>query len=240
MNLYEVMSLETFSNDLLDSKPLIYRAYVPKTKKDKYKVFIFLHGAGERGNDGSFHVTPNADIIKNIINHPIYGEDTICIAPQVPKDETWMAMTDILGGSYDYDSNPVTPLQLMFNDFLVNELPKKYNIDKDNIFISGISMGASGAFDYLIRYPKMFRAAILICGIMDQKKLEIIKDIPLHLFHSKDDTTVPPKGYEVAYEKFKSMGSDVEFIEYLDAGHGSWRRAYKEPHLLDWLYSKSK
>lgn len=237
MNLVDYMTLETYENNHLDDKPLIYRAYVPEVKQEKYNLFIFLHGAGERGNDGAFHITPNADIIKRVINHPVYGKNTICIAPQVPANESWMPLTDIYTGEYNYDTNEKTPLQAIFNDFIENELPRKYNIDPKAIYIGGLSMGASGAMDYLIRYPNKFAASILICGIMDISKLETIKHVPMWLFHSKDDTTVNPKGYIKGYEVLKQMDANVKFTLYDDAGHGSWRRAFLVPDILDWLFS---
>lgn len=240
MNLVDYMTLETYENSALDNKPLIYRAYVPKEKQEKYRVFIFLHGAGERGNDGAFHITPNAGIIKNVINHPVYGKNTICIAPQVPANESWMPMEKIYSGEYDFDKNEKTPLQAMFNDFLENELPKKYNIDEDHIYIGGLSMGASGSIDYLMRYPNMFAASVLICGIMDLSKLDIIKHTPIWFFHSKDDKTVSPHAYIEGVPKLKAMGADVKFTLYEDAGHRSWDRAFQEETLIDWLFSHSK
>jgi len=42
------------ANDHVD---LLYNIYYPKTDKQKVPLFIFLHGAGERGNDNiSCHV----------------------------------------------------------------------------------------------------------------------------------------------------------------------------------------
>ncbi|VEU82303.1 alpha/beta hydrolase-fold protein [Acholeplasma hippikon] len=240
MNLVDYMTLETYENKTLDNKPLIYRAYVPKEKQDKYRVFIFLHGAGERGNDGAFHITPNADIIKRVINHPIYGKNTICIAPQVPANESWMPMEKIYSGEYDFDKNEKTPLQAIFNDFIENELPRKYNIDEDHIYIGGLSMGASGAIDYLMRYPNKFAASVLICGIMDLNKLDTIRHIPMWLFHSKDDTTVSPHAYIKGAKMLKEMGANIRFTLYEDAGHPSWRRAFLVDDLIDWLFSHTR
>ena len=39
-------------------------------------------------------------------------------------------------------------------------------VDKDRIYVMGLSMGGMGTFDLAIRYPEVFAAAVPICGIV--------------------------------------------------------------------------
>lgn len=38
-------------------------------------------------------------------------------------------------------------------------------VDKKRIYIVGLSMGAMGTYDLVVRYPEIFAAAVPICGI---------------------------------------------------------------------------
>src|SRR5690554_6532625 len=90
MNLSEIMILKKYYNYDISQRPLKYQIYQPNQNKIK-RIVIFFLGAGERGSDGYKHITKNVDIIKNIIKHPIYGKETIIIAPQAPLRLRWVS-----------------------------------------------------------------------------------------------------------------------------------------------------
>ncbi len=75
-------------------------------------------------------------------------------------------------GFYDswYINNPHKN-NLMFEDFFIQEflpyITKKYNVDKKNIFISGLSMGGHGAMMLMLKYPDIFKSAGSTSGILD-------------------------------------------------------------------------
>jgi len=236
MILTDIMKLETFESKV-SGETLKYTVYIPEEKKDKYKLFIFMHGAGERGDDGLKPIVYHAKIAKMIIEHPEYGKDTIIIAPQVPTDQRWVPLQDIFDGTYKYKTNPLQPITYTFNDFLENELFKRYPIDKNYIYMGGISMGGTGIMDYITRYPNMFAAVIPICGTADMDSVEIYKKTPMWMFHSSDDTTVSYVPFKNVAAKLKEIGAEINYTEYNDTGHPSWHRAYETEGLLDWLYS---
>ncbi|MBN3490306.1 hypothetical protein JV173_02140 [Acholeplasma equirhinis] len=239
MNLVDIMKLESYDNPAIGQK-LQYTVYIPQEKRDKYKLFIFMHGSGERGEDGLKPIMYHAKIAKMIIEHPVYGKETIIIAPQVPTEQRWMPLEDVFKGTYRYATNQPTPIQLIFNDFLENELFKRYPIDKHHVYMGGISMGGSGIMDYITRYPDMFAAVIPICGTLDITQLETYKKTPMWLFHSSDDTTVSYVPFRDGAKVLMEMGAPVRYTEYNDTGHPSWHRAYETEGLLDWLFSHSK
>jgi hypothetical protein len=41
------------------------------------------------------------------------------------------------------------------------------------------------------------------------------------------------------YEAMKQIGAEVLYTEYPGGTHASWERAYDEPKLFPWLFSKS-
>ena len=240
IDLINYMTTETYENPEINNEVLRYRVYVPKVKRRKYKVFIYLHGSGERGDDNLKQIQHHAKLINYIIDHPIYGKETIIIAPQVPEDQRWVPLDDIRFGTYNYDNNPVMPIQEIFNDFLEKELDRRYKVDPQFVYISGISMGGAGAIDYVTRYPGKFAACLSICGTLDLSQVNRLRRTPMWLFHSSDDTVVDYRPFKVGYEKLLELKADVQYTEFNDTGHGVWVKAYEEPGLIDWIFSKKK
>lgn len=240
INLTNYMTVETYENQEINDEVLRYRVYIPKVKRRKYKVFIYLHGSGERGSDNLLQIQHHAQLLNYIIDHPIYGKETIIIAPQVPEDQAWVPLDDVKQGTYVYDTNPVSPIQALFNDFLDKELERRYKVDNQFVYISGISMGGAGAIDFVTRFPGKFAACLSICGTMDLSQVKRLKRTPLWLFHSSDDPVVDYTPFKTGYEELTKIGADVMYTEFNDTEHGVWRKAYEEPGLIDWIFSKKK
>lgn len=93
------MKAETF---LASNKVnLPYRIYVPKSysKTKEYSFLLFLHGAGNRGNDNKNQISVNTNIISRIINGETVtyddkeinlSDEFIIIAPQCVSDYQWV------------------------------------------------------------------------------------------------------------------------------------------------------
>ncbi|CDR30773.1 Predicted esterase [Acholeplasma oculi] len=240
IKLTDYMSLEIYENKDIHPTGLLYRVFIPRVKRRKYKLFIYMHGSGERGIDGISHVERHAKILNYIIDHPIYGKETIIIAPQIPENERMVPLSDIKAGKYDFELNETTPIKTLIHEFIHKELPTKYKIDPQHMYIGGISMGATHAFDLIASFPGKFASGLLICGILDLKQLPKVKHTPLFMFHSSDDPVVPYQSYHNGYEILKSLGADVMYHEFNDTGHAVWNKAYEEPGLIDWIFTKKR
>ena len=75
-------------------------------------------------------------------------------------------------GNYDswYVDSPIDSairFESYFFNKLVPEIFKSYNIDKRNIFITGLSMGGHGAINLFFNHPDFFKSAGSTSGILD-------------------------------------------------------------------------
>jgi predicted peptidase len=59
------------------------------------------------------------------------------------------------------------------------------------------------------------------------------------IFHGADDNVVPVTESQQMYAALKVLGGEVHYIEYPGVKHASWEKAYDEPKLFPWLFSKS-
>ena len=197
-----------------DSLP--YRMIHPESEKpgEKYPLVLFLHGAGERGNDNEKQCPTDG--------YWAYTERPKSFIPaEMPVGQ---------------EISPILQtLKQLLDSYLV--MPE---VDTQRVYIIGLSMGAMGTYDLVIRYPEIFAAAIPICGIVNPSRLSAAKDVKFRIFHGDADDVVPVKGSREAYKALKAAGADVEYIEFPGCNHGSWNPAFNYPGFMDWLFKQKK
>lgn len=217
--------------------PVLYRYSAPeKTETGKtYPLVLFLHGAGERGNDNISQLkNSTADLLSNAEK---LGEPTYFIAPQCPEERWWSApqgnrlqLADAAG------KNDLLDAVLA----LVEETAKTQPVDRSRIYITGLSMGAYGTFDMLARSPETWAAAIPVCGAGDPTTVEKFKHVPIRIFHGSDDDAVPVQGSKTMAEALEKAGADVELTIYPGVKHDSWTQTYRNPEVIKWLFAQKK
>jgi predicted peptidase len=184
----------------------------------KWPLLVFLHGAGERGDDLNLlkkHGPPKLIAAGRKF-------EAIVVSPQVTSGEYW---------------NPHGVKAL------VDAVRKLHRVDDDRVYLTGISMGGFGTFDTLAHYPGVFAAAIPICGGagINVLKFGAIRDLPLWIFHGAKDATVPIQFSEMAVNFFKrAKAPNVNFTVYPDAGHDSWTQTYDNPEVWKWLFEQTR
>lgn len=240
MKLSEHMLLKHHKNSNLYPLALPYRIYVPKTLGVNFKLVIFLHGAGERGQDGFKHIDVNAEIIERIITDPIHGKDTIVIAPQVPELERWSGIYYMNDGYYRYNTIPKTNLTYLFMDLLDKTIMNHYKVDPKRVYVVGLSMGGAGTWDFVTRFNDRFAAAIPVCGAVDDRQYDRFKDIPIWAFYSKDDPIVNYQPTDQVMKRLINDNPKSRYTLYEHEGHGSWVKAWKTPDILDWLFEQKR
>ena len=123
---------------------------------------------------------------------------------------------------------------------LLKDLQKNYNLDKNRIYIGGLSMGAMGTFELVRRNPRTFAAAFAICGGANPAIAGKIDRQPWWIFHGDADQVVPIKYSQQMVDALKRIDADVQFTVYPDVGHDSWTATFANPELLSWLFAQSK
>ncbi len=217
---------------------LLYRLLTPAEpeKDEQYPLVLFLHGAGERGNDNARQLIWGADHFiteKHLQEYPCF-----VLAPQCPREERWVEVNWDLP-YHDMPEKPSLPLKLTIE--LLKEITRELPVDEDRIYVTGLSMGGYGTWDIIARMPEYFAAAAPVCGGGDAGQAEKITGIPVWIFHSVDDAAVPvERSRKMVMAVREAGGKKVRYTEYLDAGHGSWKRAYKAPEFFEWLFAQEK
>jgi Predicted peptidase len=112
----------------------------------KYPLFIFLHGAGERGSDNKKQLVHGSQLFRDSISkYP-----AVVIFPQCPKDDYWAKLSRPDKGGrdrhFEFESSGEPRPSLGMVIELITEMKSKPYIDTDRIYISGLSMGGFWCF----------------------------------------------------------------------------------------------
>jgi poly(3-hydroxybutyrate) depolymerase len=214
------------------SHDLPYRLFIPDDydAQKSYPLVTFLSGVGERGTDNLLQLTANEGATvwakpENQVVNPSF-----VLAPQCPESDSW----------YDFASDQLSVSSQMTMD-IIDSLIQEFSIDTSRLYLTGLSMGGYGTFDVITKNPHRFAAAVPICGGGDITQADKIAPMPIWIFHSDDDPTVPVENSRTMFQALLDAGStSVLYTEYTGYGHFSWEPAYAESDLQKWVFAQKK
>lgn len=197
-----------------------FLVYKPKDydAKEKVPLVLFLHGAGERG-DGDFDLLKIHGLPKLIQKGKEFS--FLVVAPQCRKDVWWQ------------------PTEL---SALLDHIEANYKVDKDRIYVTGLSMGGFGTWGLALRESKRFAAIAPICGGGNVVAAGYDKSItvPTWAFHGAKDPVVPLSASEAMINVLKKNNVEAKLTVYPEAGHDSWTETYENEELYKWLLSHTR
>jgi predicted peptidase len=191
-----------------------YLLYLPKDyeQQESWPLLLFLHGAGERGDDINLvkkHGPPK--LIEAGKEFPF-----IVVSPQCPRGRWWE--------TFELAA-------------LLDEIEEQYKVDKDRVYVTGLSMGGFGTWALAAYQPERFAAMAPICGGGDPIRARFAAGVPAWVFHGAKDPVVPLERSETMVEALKKARGSVEvkFTIYPEAGHDAWTATYDNPAFYQWL-----
>ena len=218
-----------------------FRIFTPKnwTRKKKFPVILFLHGAGERGDDNlaQTRVGIGPAILRQQETLPF-----IVVLPQCPRNRWW--------------TEPDMQAQALK---ALDQTIKEFNGDPERTYLTGLSMGGYGSWIMAAGNPAKFAAVAVVCGgVRPPPRVNIpqptdglaaaadpygavaarIAKTPVWVFHGGADPVVPVTESRKMVEAIKAAGGSVRYNEYEGVGHNSWDKAYAEPEIFSWMLAQ--
>ncbi len=205
-----------------DGKTVDYLLYLPKEygsageASKEWALMLFLHGRGE--SDGPLSIVKKwgpPRLIERGEHFPF-----IVVSPQCPRSpESWPQ-----------------PTQQAHLIQLLEHLTKTLKVDKDRIYLTGLSMGGYGSWRLAADHPERFAAVVPVCGAGNPADGEKLKLLPIWAWHGTEDNAVPfQRSVEMVEAIKKAGGIRVRFTSLEQIGHNSWEAAYASPELYQWL-----
>lgn len=197
-----------------------------------YALVLFLHGAGERGNDNVQHlVFGYKPMTRYCVDN---GIKAVLLFPQCPKRKLWSAIRipDIDPPLTPEPTPPLAAAVHLLCGKIVEYEPK-------HVLAVGISMGGYGVWDLLTRYPDMFTAGMAICGGGDVEQAETLKDIPIYVAHGTSDILVPVvRSRSMVRAIWNAGGERVVYREFPLVGHDVWNNVFADDTTWEWLFKR--
>jgi predicted peptidase len=219
-----------------------YQVYLPAnySVEQAWPVILYLHGVGERGNDGLRQTLIGlpAAIRTAAARYP-----AIVVMPQVPPDSNWIG----------------TP-----GDAAMAALDRtlaEFRTDSARVYLTGLSMGGNGAWNLAYRFPERFAALVAVCGFVSSASPAVpgsrpavptdggdafatlarrLGTLPVWIAHGEIDPVVPVSESRRAAEALRAAGGNVRYVEYPGIGHGVWEPTYASPQLVGWLFAQRR
>jgi predicted peptidase len=213
----------SFQKGIVKTVHADYLLYLPEgydATQEAWPLMLFLHGAGERGSDVSkvaIHGPPKL-VSAEAITFPF-----VIVSPQCPKGDRWSSET-----------------QVDTLNALLDRIVSRYRIDRDRIYVTGLSMGGFGTWRLAAEYPDRFAAIAPICGGGSPEDAQRIAHLPVRVFHGAKDKIVPVKKSEEMVAALEKANCRVKFTVYPDAGHNSWTATYGNSELYDWFLDQTR
>ena len=218
-----------------------YEVYVPAgySSQPSWPAILFLHGAGERGDDGLLqtNVGLGAAIRQNASRYP-----AIVVFPQVPRDSQWVG----------------TPADMAVA--ALQQTLREFHVDPRRVYLTGLSMGGHGTWYVAYRHPELFAAIVPICGwvrdfpqfrgsmpVVPGDSAQVLTNlaqrlgkVPIWIFHGEVDQVVNVGGSREPAAALKAAGADVRYSELLGLNHNSWDAAYGSDEFVRWLFAQQR
>ena len=195
---------------------LSYYLYYPENYKKEvaknFPLLLFLHGGGEAG-DSLVAIKRNGPP-KLIVEGKQFP--FLILAPQNPYRKKWW--------------NTRAVVQLL-DTIIANN-----RVDKNRIYLTGLSRGGGAAWELAVQYPEKFAAMAVVCGMTPVPYAAWIdKQMPIWVFHGEEDRSIAISESENMVNRLKEMNYNVRFTRYPGVGHNSWVKAYNTEELYEWF-----
>ncbi|MDR2822558.1 MAG: dienelactone hydrolase family protein [Acholeplasmatales bacterium] len=210
---------------------LPYRIYIPK---NPIKLFVFLHGAGERGDDNTLHIITNNTLLKKLVSNELTSNNFIVLAPHCYNTDKWCNY-QLIDENYslDYDKIPLSkPLREAKE--LIELIQERYHIDSNSTIIEGLSMGGLGTLALSRRF-NLAKKYISICGAGDLYYTSNYKNKEFLLFHGTKDPVI---NYNCSLKFSEMLNKNKiknELVLYEGFGHDSWTSAHDSDLIFDFI-----
>jgi predicted esterase len=207
-----------------------YRLFVPDgyASGQKLPLVLFLHGSTDGGTfkhiDNLFYATQGN-----------FGAQykSFLLVPQV----------QVPPGNYSWNDDVSENMAMKILDLIT----ASYNVDTSRIYLTGLSMGGFGTWDYIADYPHKFAAAAPLSGGGDPSTASLIRDIPIWAYHGVADTTVPVTYTDEMFDAVEAAGGNMEYTRVDGVGHSGWETFYdgstyknsRGQTVYQWMFAQS-
>ena len=230
----------------------------------KFPLVVYLHGGAERGADP---LAPGVHLNNRHMKN-FFASANSLLTPELQERFPAYIVAPSCNCSFfsnEWSSNGGANFVLKEDPSeygaavlaLVEKLIAEQQIDPARVYVTGTSMGGGGSWEFAVRRPDLFAAAIPLSGHppskQDLDKL-IESKLPVWSNHGQGDGNNPHRDAVEAVKHVSEGGGCAWIASYpegtpaddpadadpSDVRHNIWARAYTNPELWPWVFSISR
>lgn len=194
---------------------IYYPASYDAQEDKKWPLILFLHGAGERGDD--LEKVKRQGLPKYLLGQEDFP--FVVAYPQCPSQSYW---------------------QMPLLSVWLTEVLEEVKADKSRIYLTGISMGGYGTWHWAADRPETFAAILPVCGGGETRNAHKLSKMPIWAFHGAKDDIVPVEETLDMVQAVEAAGGHVKTTIYPNLRHDSWTETYNNPDIYDWFLQHEK
>jgi pimeloyl-ACP methyl ester carboxylesterase len=219
--------VETFYSPI-DDTDQPYALYVPLEfdPAKRYPLVMSLHGAGSNHR-------LNLRRVFGLGNRP--GESDAEATRYFPKFPAvdMIVASPLARGTLGYIGIPEADVYAVMED-----VKKRFAIDEDRIYLTGLAMGGGGALYLALTRPDLWAAVAVVCPSMPPGFEPLAGNalhVPIRIYQGAEDPLVRPEAVRAWRDRLRSGGATVEYIEYPGVKHNAWDAAYANAGIFAWF-----
>lgn len=181
-----------------------YWLYIPSNPTENMPLIVYLHGGSGKGDDLNL-ITAVDGFPKYLQNGQLGDVRAYVLIPQLPSTQNgWIKAAGAISD-------------------LINQTVSDYKINRNNISLTGHSMGGTGTWNLACTYPNLFARIAPLSGSIRSTPDIIgkLKNIPVRAFVGSADTIVPPDSSKEVVAALKAAGGNAEITVFNGADHFS-------------------
>lgn len=223
-----------------DGHVLPYRLHTPASIDlgKKYPLVIFMHGAGERGIDNRIQLRNFRSTVEFWEKHPCFVIAPLCPRRDQAPEAVWVDTPFGSNVGHTMKEQPTWPMRLALD--AIDQFIATHPVDRQRIYVTGLSMGGFATWEILQRRGDMIAAAVPVCGGADTAFAPKLTTIPLWVTHGDADDIVPVSRSRDIVAAIKTAGGNPKYTEFPGVKHDAWTYTYSNPEIWDWMFSQAK
>jgi predicted esterase len=234
--LFELGEVVLHSNGV-PARTIHYCCFQPvdANAREKLPLIVWMHGHGDDELKRS-----KVGQLKHI-RELVFGDVTdatkfrFCLlAVRCPVNEPWTSPLQCDECPDVCDAAEVTV-------HIVNRLVEQLPVDRDRIYLVGLSSGGTASWEMARRHPHLFAAvAPLASAGAGDRDLTLLRDVPIWTFHVTTDPMVDVELVRDTVRRLQQIGGSCALTETSDEPHDCWGAAFFKYGLLDWLFAQRR
>jgi len=204
----------------------------PETEENRGKklpLLVHLHGTGGIGQDNLRQFSCGGGVAKMYMAKSFQEDQaTYIMVPQTAQMSGWTTLSF---------TDPSYAMRAIVHAIRILAETPGYRIDLTQVYITGLSMGGTGAYQAMAKFPGFFAGAVPISSVSSAQLFHEGNVGPMWIVVNRGDRNLAER-LEKFQAHYEAMGGTLHTTVNDRKGHDAWTSLIRDPKFRDWLFRR--